>query len=209
MFLAYVFSLVVGGVFLGVSALLGAKDADAGHGDGGHDGAHDGGHDKDSGADGDVAWLPWFSLQFWMFAMAFFGLTGTVLEGFGIAGTIVTAPTAIALGIGSGLAASYALHKLKHDKVESNVGASDFIGRNATVLLPVQKNQTGKIRVQVKGQLIDLVAVTDDVDPIVAKDEVLVIEMREATAVVERRSRAEGEEVAAASAASGKRQRGK
>src|SRR5262245_42840052 len=101
MFLAYVFSLVVGGVFLGVSALLGAKDV--GHDIGGHDvGGHGvGGHhgastDKDS--DTEATWLPFLSLQFWMFALAFFGLTGTVLQGFGIAGPIVTFGSAAALG---------------------------------------------------------------------------------------------------------------
>jgi membrane protein implicated in regulation of membrane protease activity len=141
--------------------------------------------------------VPFLSLQFWMFALAFFGLTGTVLGGLGLAGGLVTAGTAIGLGLGAGLSASYALHRLKHDKVESNVGASDFIGRNATALLPIAKGQTGKVRVQIKGQLVDLTATTEDDDAIGAKDEVMVIEMREHVAVVERRDRAEGEAVAA------------
>lgn len=211
MFLAYVFSLVVGGVFLGVSSIFGSKDADAGHdGDvgGGHDG--DGGlDDAHHGAEVVATWMPFLSLQFWMFAMAFFGLTGTVLEGFGLAGTIGTAATAAALGLGAGFSASYALHKLKHDKVESNIGASDYIGRNATVLLPVAKGQQGKVRIQVKGQLIDLVAQTDDEDQLNAKDEVLVIEMREHVAVVERRSRAMGEEVGTAADSVARRQGGR
>jgi len=194
MFLAYVFSLVVGGAFLAVSSIFGGKDV-------GHDvgGGHDL-HSMDSahhGAAVEASWVPFLSLQFWMFAFAFFGLTGTVLEGLGLAGGLVTAGTAIGLGLGAGLSASYALHRLKHDKVESNVGASDFIGRNATALLPIAKGQTGKVRVQIKGQLVDLTATTEDDDAIGAKDEVMVIEMREHIAVVERRDRAEGEAVAA------------
>jgi membrane protein implicated in regulation of membrane protease activity len=196
MFLAYVFSLVVGGVFLGVSSLFGSKDVDAGHG-GGDLHAMDASH---HGAEVEASWVPFLSLQFWMFALAFFGLTGTVLEGFGLAGGLVTAGSAVGLGLAAGLSASYALHRLRHDKVESNVGASDFIGRNATALLPIAKGQNGKIRVQVKGQLVDLTATTEDDDAIGARDEVMVIEMREHIAVVERRDRAEGEPVPAAAA---------
>ena len=213
MFLAYVFSLVVGGVFLGVSSLLGASHGGAGHDvGGGHDiGGHDGQVHLDDGhqaAQVEASWVPFFSLQFWMFALAFFGLTGTVLEGFGLAGPLLTAVSAGVLGLGAGLSASYALHRLKHDKVESNVGPSDFIGRNATVLLPVAKGQQGKVRIQVKGQLVDLTATTDEDDALSAKDEVMIIEMREHVAVVERRDRALGEQVASGARASARREGG-
>jgi membrane protein implicated in regulation of membrane protease activity len=188
MFLVYVFSLVVGGVFLGVSALLG------GHGDADADGGgHEGGLHKDTGGE-TPTWMPFLNLQFWMFAFAFFGLTGTVVGGLGLAGDVVTAGLSAVMGLCAGLGASYAFHKLRHDPVESNVGVADFIGRNASVLLPVQRGQQGKVRVVVKGQLVDLVAATDDEQPIGPREEVLVIEMRETVAQVVRKTRAEGDE---------------
>ena len=55
---------------------------------------------------------------------------------------------------------------------------------NAT--FPCGKNQSSKVRLLVKGQMVDLIATTDDPGEIGAREEVLVVEVKEGTAVVAR-----------------------
>jgi hypothetical protein len=99
----YLAALAFGGVLL-IASLVGGHghaDHDAGHADG-HDGDHDHGADADSAAHAALV-LPFLSLRFWIFGLTFFGLTGAILHGFGLAGPLATAIIASVMGLGMGL----------------------------------------------------------------------------------------------------------
>jgi hypothetical protein len=101
---AYVFALVLGGVLLAASMVLGGKDVD-------HDVDHEigGDHDVDhtEGGHGDLGGLfaVLVSMRFWTFFTTFFGLTGLVLEGMELMADVWLARgLAVAVGFLSGYA---------------------------------------------------------------------------------------------------------
>lgn len=162
----YVGALIIGGGLLAVS-FVGGGD----HGDHDVDGAD---HDLDHGAAdgehvgvGDVLWLPVLSLRFWTFFLAFFGLTGALLDGLARAGLVgghwgIGLGLAIALGLGSGYAISTILRQLKHKRVSSEVVPEvDYVGKVGEVLLDVAPGDPGQVRLDVKGSSIDLPALVE------------------------------------------------
>ena len=185
----YVASLVVGGILLLASLFLGGDDAhgDAGgHGDldagGGGDGdaaldsgdagdaGHDGGdavdHDGHDGAGHGDVWLPILSVRFWVFLLAFFGLTGTAFTLLGLAGAIPTLALSSLIGLGSGLGASWVLHRLARAGAGGVTTVADLRGRPGTAMLPMEPGERGKVRVVVGGGIVDLLARSTDPNPI-------------------------------------------
>jgi membrane protein implicated in regulation of membrane protease activity len=147
-------------------------DGDA-HGHGGH-------HENPSG------FLPIFlSLRFWTFGLMAFGSVGSLIHFLGFAGPLVSAPLAIAMGVGSGFLAAWTLRKLSQSDANSASDTSDAVGQVARVLLPCGKAQRGKIRIELKGQTYDLSATTDD-EQLENGAYVLIEEMRSGTAHVSR-----------------------
>ena len=203
MLAVYLFCLLAGGALVAASAIFGGKDADLG----GH--GADAGGDVDVDVDVDVSvdghagelghgdaahagtWMPFLSMQFWTFALAFFGLTGTVLTLLALASTVPTLLAALALGLGSGTAVSTAIRRLRTETFSSALGGKDFVGRSGVVRVPLKAGSPGKVRVAAKGQLIDLIAVTDDEEEIASGEEVLVTEMQNGRAAVVRAVRVE------------------
>ncbi|MBX3249463.1 MAG: hypothetical protein KF901_19965 [Myxococcales bacterium] len=172
---AYIAALVVGGVLLGASLLLGGHDADGPELDA--DGPDADGFDKDVdlGAGGDAFWI-FRSVRFWTFFLAFFGLTGVVLDGFGLIDTSwITAALAAGMGALAGGSAATVFRVLANDETAEAASASDYLGKSARVLVPSRAGGVGRVRVEVKGQLVDLLATSDE--ELGAEDEVLVIEM--------------------------------
>jgi membrane protein implicated in regulation of membrane protease activity len=183
----YIAALVLGGVLLGASLLLGGHDADGPDADGpdvdGVDADAHVGLDKDleveKGVDvdggTDAFWIL-RSVRFWMFFLAFFGLTGVTLDGLGLVQTPwITAVLSVVMGFFAGGGAATAFRVLSKDDTAEAPGANDYVGKSAKVLVAPKRGSVGKVRVEVKGQLVDLLATTDD--EIGADDEVLVIEM--------------------------------
>jgi len=186
----YLFALVVGGVLLGASILLGGKDTGAGGHAGGHDtgeghGAH--GHAAATSHDGVAGFLVSFlSLRFWTFFLAFFGLTGVLLDGLGLVGSSWLAlAIAVTMGGASGLGAVKVFQRLRDD-TDSAARSGDYIGKTARVLVPVSKESLGKVRLQLKGNTVDVLATTDEEGPIGSTEEVLVVELDGTTARVAR-----------------------
>ncbi len=194
----YIGALVFGGVLLGSSILLGGHDDADVEGDAtgdlhGDPHASDGALDKDlpadeaSSADGDGLGVLWVlrSLRFWTFFFAFFGLTGVLLDGLGL---VASEWVSLALSGGMGLliggGAATILRALARDETAHAADERDYVGKSASVLVPIKKGSVGKVRVEVKGQLVDLLAEADeDID---AKGEVLIVEMEGARARVAR-----------------------
>ena len=199
----YLAALIFGGVLLGSSVLLGGHDDADFDGDADFDADADAdadfdldgdadaeGVDKDLHFDGaDVFLWPLRSVRFWTFFLAAFGLTGILLKGLGLAGEIPTLITSLSLGGVSGFTAAWVIKKLSTDDTGRAAASRDYIGKSARVLVPVQSKGVGKIRVRVKGQQVDLLAVTDDEEPLTSKDEVIVIEMEGTRARVARLER--------------------
>lgn len=178
----YIASLIIGGLLLGGSILLGGDGHDAGdHGVGDHDA---GGHDAHDTADaseshGDVTgYLTLFlSLRFWTFFLAFAGLTGLVLQGLGLVGPILGLVLALGMGALTGYGAAAALRVLSKTEANSAVSSSDYVGKSARVLVPFGKGTTGKVRVRVRGEAIDMVATAVDDSEFSKREEVLVVEV--------------------------------
>lgn len=149
----------------------GDADADGDHGHAGH---------------GDGGFLPIFlSLRFWTFTFLAFGLSGSLLHYLDLTSGMIVPFVAIGLGIGAGLLASLTFRALAKTEATSSGSASEAVGQLAKVLVPPAKGGRGKVRVEIKGQMVDLLATTDE-EKLESGQLVLVEDMREHTAHVSR-----------------------
>lgn len=156
-----------------------AGEADAGDGGDAHEASADG-HDAEvhgdhAGGGKDLALADghhlegegsaltlFFSTRFWIFASLAFGMSGGLIHFFALAGTIATALIAAGTGFGSGLFAVMAFRAVKRTSNSTNAYASDAVGQVGRVIVDIGKNQTGKVRVQLKGHSVDMMATTDE-----------------------------------------------
>src|SRR5262249_20410414 len=156
---AYVVALALGLAIL-VVQLAAGHDADAPHG-------------ADHPIDHDAApWMIVGSLRFWSFALLAFGLVGTMLHAFGLAGAGGAPVLALASGIASGVVAVTVIRRLLTRGPSSNVSRSEVVGRLARVIVPLDAAAPGKVRVELRGTWVDLVARSRE--PIAAGEAVLV-----------------------------------
>ena len=186
---AYLASLVFGGVLIGASILLGGHDDVDGDfdGDADLDVDADGDMDLDADADadkggpidvGDGANLFLFlkSLRFWTFFLAFFGLTGLILDGGGVVESEVVAfVLALGMGIVTGVGTTSAIRALAKDDASTAAHGGDYIGRTGRVIVPVRPGGVGRVRVEVKGQLVDVLATSDE--ELASAEHAMIIEM--------------------------------
>ena len=200
----YLFSVIVGGVLLAASILLGGKDLDADGDldadldgdfdadldadlDGDFDadmdadaGAHVHGFDKELGGHGDVSGFLFLflSLRFWIFFLAFFGLTGLTLDGLGLVSSEwIGLGFALAMGLGVGVGAMTLIRKLSADQSGRLVTSRDYVGKTARVLVPIRAEGQGKVRVDIGGRTVDLLATSVEDDGHAGKGEGLILEM--------------------------------
>lgn len=183
----YLFAFGLGGVLLLGSILIGDKDTGGDGGDGGTQAEHfDHGVGEDHGA---VAGLftAFLSLRFWMFFLAFFGLTGLVLDGL----DLVDSPTfalvaALAMGFLTGQGTVAVFRSLSHSETSTAASAADYIGRSGRVMVGFGAGDLGKVRLTLKGTTVDVLATTEEERGFASGDEALVIAMNDTTAVVAR-----------------------
>lgn len=127
------------------------------------------------------------SLRFWTFFATFFGLTGWVLDGLDLLpGALLPLVAAVAMGGLSGYSAVRLVRLLGDQEVGRVAGAHDYVGKSARVLLPFARGGLGKVRLELHGTTVDVLATTDDADGFRADDHVLIIEMEGTTAQVVR-----------------------
>jgi membrane protein implicated in regulation of membrane protease activity len=186
----YLIALLVGGFLLALSMFGGGHDADVDASadadldvDGDIDGDIDGGHD---GFDAALAWLPVASLRFWTFFAAFFGLTGLVLDVGKLTGPWVGLGLAAAVGYVCGASMTAIVRRIRRERVDSSLSAEDCVGETARVVLPVTSGRAGKIRLQIKGRTIELVAETDEETELSVGQSCMVYEIKDGHAVVAR-----------------------
>lgn len=206
-------ALAVGGILVGLPAVLGQHGAGGGHGGlgggvghlghahgglghvghghggVGHAHGHGGSHAPSGGDAGltfeSVLWLTLFSLRFWSFASAFFGLTGVVLDGLGLTGSEnETLAFAIGIGSGSGLLASWLVQRLRNEVLSTIPSEEGFVGLGADVILEIQPTEAGRITLSARGSLVDLPARSEKGERLATGSKVVVVGVREGVASV-------------------------
>jgi membrane protein implicated in regulation of membrane protease activity len=189
----YIVCAVVGGGLMLLSALGGVFHLDLGGGheasleadhqiDFGHDlsstGGHSievAGHDVDAGFGlGDV-WLAFVSMRFVTYFAGIFGISGLSLTLFtGLAAAAVAFYSfgfAFVIGYGGALLFRY----LRVEGETSGVTADDYIGAMGTALVKVLPSQPGKVRVCIKGDTLDLIALPEGEKEIAQGEEIVVV----------------------------------
>ena len=181
----YLAALILGLGVLLLQFVMPGADADGAHppalGHGDLDFHHGGGgHHSDAGA---IAIF--LSMRFWTFGLMAFGVVGTLLHFLHLAGAVTALGTAVVVGLLSGSFASFTMRAVSRAQTSSGGEAGEAVGQIGRVLLAVERGKHGKIRVEVRGRLIDLIATTDD-ERLEGGESVIVEEMRGATAHVSR-----------------------
>jgi membrane protein implicated in regulation of membrane protease activity len=185
----YICGAILGGILIGASAFIGGHDAD-------HDVDHDVDHSLDHGHDHDVHgdfWLPFLSLRFWTYGLMVFGVVGLLLTWLTNVSTASGAVLSIASGLVAGTGVAYLMRSLRGSDSDSLAREQDLLGVEAKVLVPIRGETSGKVRVNVKGELIDLVASTTEETPLDVGDSVLVVGIDGGKASVIRRETFFGE----------------
>ncbi|MEG3438024.1 NfeD family protein [Pannus brasiliensis CCIBt3594] len=93
----------------------------------------------------------------------------------------------ISLGIVIGVAILIViLARLKrwNQRVNRFVGQSELIGLTGTVQIPFDRNSQGKVRVKVRGNLLDFTAITESEDTFAPGETVLILQLKENKVVV-------------------------
>lgn len=137
--------------------------------------------------DAEGVWLPFLSLRFWTYTAAGFGLTGSLLTWLGSLPAVGTAIAAGGTGLVAGLSMAYLMRAVKRGEASGQVRVSDYVGAEGTVMVAIAPGAVGKIRTRIRGEEIDLVAVTAGSDALARGEAIMIIEMDGAQARVVRR----------------------
>ncbi|UQA55215.1 NfeD family protein [Polyangium aurulentum] len=126
------------------------------------------------------------SFRFWIFALLGFGLSGTLLHFLSLAGTVTAALVAAFAGLSSGLFATWAIRVAMRSSFTSSDDVTQARGRTGRVLVPCARGKVGQVRIEIKGQSVDLLATTEE-DEISRGEHVLVVDFDGQVARVARR----------------------
>jgi len=180
--LIYIFCMVLGGIFVGLSVFGGLFEGDAdldAAGDIEIDAEVDADFDVDAdadvggdidfnyehGYDGDIEvsigrrFNPFVSFKFYTFGLAFFGLTGVLFTALNLMQSSVGI-FALSLGMGlfTGLAMAYVLFRLNASGGSEGITSRDYAGLPAKIMLPVSAERNGKVRLSIRGRIIEMPA---------------------------------------------------
>lgn len=129
-----------------------------------------------------VMWL--LSVQLWTYFLAFGGLTGLLLRTLAHVAEPVAGLTALGVGLGTALGARSLLRRAAEPGDPGTTQLDRLTGSSARVLIPAGAGATGKIRLEVRGQTVDLLARATDGAPLLEGSEVIVLDVREGVAEV-------------------------
>ncbi len=188
----YLVCLLVGGFFVLLS-VLGGGDTDADV-DADFDADFDADLDADAGdfdgeadvhaldAVSDVSagpgWVDLFTIRALFLFMAFFGLTGVLLDWIGTEepmAAVLAALTGLIIGLGG----NYIIKTVGYRHVSSSVTTRDLKGTTAEVTLPFEGDGLGKVRLVARGNRVQLRARSFEAadGPFAPGDEVVVVRM--------------------------------
>ncbi|MGL6283386.1 MAG: NfeD family protein [Microcoleaceae cyanobacterium] len=164
----YYFCLIVGGIFIALSALAGVD-----------------GIEFDHHFDCDLEinefrrfWLPFFNLKFWTFGIGFFGLTGVLLSNIqpALLPNTITIISVIS-GLFCGTVISLIMRSLSYRQVNSLVRSHDLVGIIGIVEIPFDQDSKGKVKLTVKNSDLYLIAYTQENREFHKDEKVLVVGM--------------------------------
>ena len=130
-----------------------------------------------------MGWLPFLSLRFWTFFTGLFGLNGIIMTNLG-SGETTTLVASGVMGVGLAYPIAYLFQYLKRNPVTSNTSSKSYEQEIAQTLLPMRPDGSGKIRISMSGELIDLIAQNPTNENIEQGQEVLIVEMKDGIALV-------------------------
>jgi membrane protein implicated in regulation of membrane protease activity len=160
MLTVYAICAVVGGLLILMSLLGGDHGTDHAEVSLDHDVSADAGHEGDLSHEG--PWLPFLSLRFWSYGLAGFGVIGLILQLMGRVPLAMIPWIAGAFGLSLGLAIAWTLRQLSKNALNSGAGIDDLLGMEAEVTVPIRGMESGRIRATIKGDIIDMLAITDE-----------------------------------------------
>lgn len=137
-------------------------------------GAIDVHHEVDAGIGASDFWLAFLSVRFLTYFMGLFGIFGLLLTFLSdLSPTMVawvSGGMAFLLGYGGALLYRY----LKAEGETSGVTGRDYVGALGSTLVAIKASQPGKVRVRIKGDTLDMIALSEN-DKEIAKGEEIVI----------------------------------
>lgn len=131
--------------------------------------------DHPSAADAGDFWLPFFSLRFWIYFMGGFGGFGALLTFANVSAEPVRAISAGIVGLILGVGAAVMMRFLYRNQLDSSISDKDFVGTLARVLVSPVDSNPGKVRVEIRNESIDLLAIPLEGHLIQAGDDVMVV----------------------------------
>jgi hypothetical protein len=126
---------------------------------------------------------PLLSLRFWIYALASFGLMGTVLTVLNVA-DVVHIPASIITGACIGYGVGWTFARLKRDVVSTDTHSRGLKGSEGEAVLAIGPGKTGKIRVRMGEQNVEMMATCAEDVLIPRGGAVLVVQVKEGKAVV-------------------------
>lgn len=158
----YLACAVVGGLLILMSLFGGDHGADHADVSFDHDAdlSADAGHEAAASHEG--AWLPFLSLRFWSYGLAGFGAIGMILQLMGRVPAAIIPWIAAGFGLSLGISVAWTLRQLSRNSLNSGAGVDDLLGQEAEVTVPIRGSDAGRVRATIKGDIIDLLAVSDE-----------------------------------------------
>lgn len=155
-------------------------------------GGHDAHMDHDLTGDAEVHWddigiAPFLSLRFWTYFAATFGLTGSVLTFMRLQNQQQNLIASIVGGLVVGMLVHFTMRALRRSESSSAAHVDDLIGREGKLLVGAREGQPGKVRIDVKGDLIDMLALPESGKSAEAGETVYVLAIENDRAIVARR----------------------
>jgi membrane protein implicated in regulation of membrane protease activity len=114
------------------------------------------------GTEGAGPWIPFFSIRFWTYFFGAFGLCGVLLS------LLIKTPEPMAAmmsggtGLVIGLIVSYSMRLLQKSNLDSSVSPAELMGKEAQVVVALRPGQIGRVRLSVKGEILELLATCDE-----------------------------------------------
>lgn len=154
-------SAITGGILVAASAILGGEHdshfgGDTHFGDvefddiDGHDGVHS------------DLYLPFLSLRFWTYFAATFGAMGLLLTNFSSTVEPFIAIASLVTGVAAGFLTHLAMRAINQRESDGGIKEEHLVGKEARVLVGVGPDREGKVRLDVKGELVDMTAFTQE-----------------------------------------------
>ncbi len=154
-----------------------------------HGADHDMSHEADHGVDSEhgsefINWLPFLSLRFWTYFAAAFGVIGTLLTFLRLGDSNSILVTSLISGFLMGVAVWGVMKWVQVNEVGRSVQTDDLLGKTARVIVACRPGQLGKIRLDVRGDMIDMMATDEEDQTLHIGEEIVITRIEKSVAYV-------------------------